>query len=126
MDAWKMRLGFSVYTNESSQMLDARRFRSDRTPNDPSACVERLRKDAPANGCNTARDCKGIDNAKHRAAGTNQHAAALVVDMSVVSFWLDPRVLVDDALRFLDLDGAGLGLQHARANQIDLQVGFHG
>ncbi|KEQ91376.1 hypothetical protein AUEXF2481DRAFT_500854 [Aureobasidium subglaciale EXF-2481] len=61
-------------------MFDARRFRDDTTPNDPSACVERLRKDAPASGRNTARDCKGTDNAKHPAAGTNQHAAALVVD----------------------------------------------
>ncbi|KAI5206650.1 hypothetical protein E4T38_03712 [Aureobasidium subglaciale] len=95
-------------------MFDARRFRDDTTPNDPSACVERLRKDAPASGRNTARDCKGTDNAKHPAAGTNQHAAALVVDMSVVSFWLEPRVLVDDALRFLDLDEAGVELQHRR------------
>lgn len=39
------------------------------------------------------------DYAKHPAAGTNQHAAALVVDISVVNFWLDPRyLLVEDEM----------------------------
>ena len=39
------------------------------------------------------------DYAKYPAAGTKQHAAALVVDISVVNFWLDPRfLLVHDEL----------------------------
>lgn len=111
-----MRLGFILYTYESceymyhharSQMLDARRFENDRTPNDPSACVERLRKDAPAtreSHCNIVRASKDQrdrqDHAKYPAADTKQHTAALVVDISVVKFELDPRVLlVEDEMR---------------------------
>ncbi|KEQ58535.1 uncharacterized protein M437DRAFT_69881 [Aureobasidium melanogenum CBS 110374] len=90
-----------------SQMLDARRFENDRTPNDPSACVERLRKDAPTtreSHCNIVRASKDQrdrqDHAKHPAADTKQHTAALVVDFSVVKFELDPRVLlVEDEMR---------------------------
>lgn len=112
----EMRLGFILYTYESceymyhharSQMLDARRFENDRTPNDPSACVERLRKDAPAtreSHCNIVRASKDQrdrqDHAKYPAADTKQHTAALVVDISVVKFELDPRVLlVEDEMR---------------------------
>jgi len=48
------------------------------------------------------------DDAKHPAAGTKQHAAALVVDISVVDFWLDPRFLLveDQIVEFLDFDNA--------------------
>jgi hypothetical protein len=66
---------------------------------------------------------KGTDNAKHPAAGTNQHAAALVVDISVVNFRLDPRLSEKDALGFIDLCNAGLGSERLG---MDLQVGFHG
>lgn len=109
-------------------MLDARRFKTDRTPNDPSACVERLRKDAPAK----LQHCpgfKGTDNAKHPAAGTNQHAAALVVDISVVNFRLDPRLSEKDALGFIDLCNAGLGSERlgiGSSSRVSRQEKKHG
>jgi hypothetical protein len=75
-------------------MLDARRFKSDRTPNDPSAAWNALGKAAPAS-CNIVRHQRNRrDYAKYPAAGTKQHAAALVVDISVVNFLARPTVLV--------------------------------
>jgi hypothetical protein len=83
-----------VYRHVRSQMLDARRFESDRTPNDPSACVERLRKAAAPASCNIVRHQRNRQAyAKHPAAGTKQHAAALVVDISVVNFMAGPTGL---------------------------------
>ncbi|CAD0055731.1 unnamed protein product, partial [Aureobasidium pullulans] len=72
---------------------------------------------------------KGTDNAKHPAAGTNQHAAALVVDISVVNFRLDPRLSEKDALGFIDLCNAGLGSERlgiGSSSRVSRQEKKHG
>lgn len=108
-----------MYNDARSQILYARRFENDRTPNDPSACVERLGKDAPAS-CNAAtlsglQRIEGTDKTTLNTLQLIQSSMRLllVVDSSVVEFWLNPRILlVEVEYHFLVLYNASLQSQH--------------
>jgi hypothetical protein len=69
------------------------------------------------------------DYAKHPAAGTKQHAAALVVDISVVNFgWTHGSCWSRMELwNFLDFDNAwSLSILHLGLDIVSVHVGFHG